>query len=399
MKRLLLAASLAIPAAPLQASDHIDGSVTTKHRVADLTDLFAFPTPDRPGWLTIILDTYTAVAPTGHFSDKVNYTFYVRRAARREGERPGFDTRDEVAIRCTFVTPHDDAAHTATCATDGGLSATVKYSAVDGPMAAAPSGGLRLFAGQRADPFFFNAVFTTAYSSKGRLLAPLDQNLIDGLNTLAVVLEVEIRQLYPKDPPTLLAVAADSTTQDAADAPVRRLDRIGRPEVSNITLVTHNDETDLRDTYNADRPFAVAADHAQTYREQIGRNLTFFDAIDQHTDWTEANRLALADLLVDDFLVVDTALPCDQASYLEIERSLLAHQAHTTCGGRKPAEDVVDVLLGLYTGGLAGKPIRDGVDHATHAPTTTFPYLAAPDLSNPSKLKIFLTNKALKAAE
>src|SRR5262245_13054084 len=40
--------------APVSASDHLDGPVTTARRAADLTDLFAYPTPGQPGFLTII---------------------------------------------------------------------------------------------------------------------------------------------------------------------------------------------------------------------------------------------------------------------------------------------------------------------------------------------------------
>lgn len=271
------------------ASDHIDGPVTTKHRVADLTDLFAFPTPQRSGFLTIILDVYTAVAATGHFSDKVTYTIYLRRAAIRAGDHPGFDTSDEVALHCTFVTPHDHNAHPATCKTDGGLGATVSYNQVR-PLAAAD--GLRMFAGQRSDPFFFNAIFAAAYSSRGKLVAPLDQDTIKGLNALSVVIDVEVKKLFPTHPPSLLALAAESTTRDSASAPVRRIDRLGRPEISNVTLVARDKDPEVRDQYNAERPFAVPADHASTYRERAARNLAFFDQIDRRTDWTDADRLA-----------------------------------------------------------------------------------------------------------
>lgn len=88
---------------PLGASDHLDGPVTTGHRATELTDRYAFPTPNRAGVLTLLLDAYTAVAPDGHFSDKVDDTLHVRRAQVRQGDRPGFDTSDEVAILCTFV--------------------------------------------------------------------------------------------------------------------------------------------------------------------------------------------------------------------------------------------------------------------------------------------------------
>ena len=100
----------------------------------------------------------------------------------------------------------------------------------------------------------------------------------------------------------------------------------------------------IRDRYNADPSFAIPDDHAKMYRERIAKNIRFFDRIDGRTDWTDTDRMALAALLTDDFLVVDISRPCEKSSYFEIERSLFAHTPHKTCGGRKPAEDIMDVL-------------------------------------------------------
>ena len=55
---------------PGLASDHIDGPVTTKHGVTDITDLYAFPTPGKPGNLSLVLDVSPAVLKNGHFSDR-----------------------------------------------------------------------------------------------------------------------------------------------------------------------------------------------------------------------------------------------------------------------------------------------------------------------------------------
>lgn len=381
---LPIAAVLTILAGPLQASDHLDGPASSDDSVVDLTDLFAFPTPEAPGSLTIILDVYPVVSPSGHFSDAVSYTIYVRRAAIRQGDAPAFDTSDEVAIRCTFATPQDHADHLATCKTDRGLGATVKVGEV---LPHGSDDGLRLFAGQRSDPFFFDAVFAAAYSVEGKLVPPRGHDIIEGTNVLSVVIDVDVDALFPGDPPTLLALAAETLTQDPASAPVRRLDRLGRPEITNVTLVAHDDEPVLHDQYNADRPFEVAADHASLYRERIAKNLAFFDGVDGHTDWTDGGRFALTDLLVDDFLVVDLARPCDQPAYFEIERSLLTGRQHQTCGGRRPTDDIMDVLFGLYAGGLDGPPISDGVEHTSQTISDQFPYLAAPDTSPQSGIK------------
>ncbi|MGZ3742016.1 MAG: DUF4331 family protein, partial [Bdellovibrionota bacterium] len=107
-----------LTAAPLFASDHIDGPVTMKNRVADLTDLYVFPTPKKPGTLSVILDTYPLVGKAGHFSDKVTYTLRFRRAAiKGTGDHPFFDTTDEQTLVCTFKTPEITSDHVVTCKT------------------------------------------------------------------------------------------------------------------------------------------------------------------------------------------------------------------------------------------------------------------------------------------
>src|SRR5881397_1943328 len=54
MQKIRLAILLSgLALTPIFASDHIDGPITTKHKVGDLTDLFAFPTPNASGSLTL----------------------------------------------------------------------------------------------------------------------------------------------------------------------------------------------------------------------------------------------------------------------------------------------------------------------------------------------------------
>jgi hypothetical protein len=385
-----------LAAAGLGASDHIDGPVTTAHRVGDLTDLYAFPTEGRAGFLTVILAAYPLVPRDGHFSEKVTYTLLLRRAAIREsagsgaaagaGEpgTPGFLTSDEVAIDCTFETPAHPAPHAATCRSTNGLEARGRFDAVEVP---APGGALRLWAGRRADPFFLNADFFS-HAIEGTLDPPADDDVLRGANVLAVALEVDLARLFGTVP-ELLAVAAESTTRDAPGAPRRRLDRIGRPEITNLSLAARG-EADARDRYNLDGPFAVAARARDRYREQLARNIAHFDGLDGRTDWREGEREALATLLVDDFLVIDPGEPFLDGSFLAIERAILRRKTHRGCGGRHPAEDALDTLYTLYVAGPGGAPVRDGVDRPSAPFSPEFPHLAPPDLTFLSGLRVWL---------
>ena len=375
------------------ASDHIDGPVTTAHRVADLTDLFAFPTPRKPGSLSVILDTYPFVSASGHFTDKVNFNLIFRKATIKAfnaaPEVAGFEVTDEITMNCTFKTPAITSNHVVTCKTSNGLFASSRYEEVSERH---QGDDFRLYAGMRSDPFFFNSDFATTAARKGKLLPPKNSNPISALNILTIVIEIDLSKLYPTNTPSLIAVAAETTTQDSPTAPVRRLDRIGRPEITNVSLVDH-DEADLRDLYNLDRPFSVSEGHLKLYRQRLSKNLAFFDAIDGHTDWTPLDRENLARILADDYLVVDISKPCTGDFYLEIEKALLHKREHSTCGGRKLNDDVMDTLFTLYIGGLDGNRIRDGVDEPSEKVSDQFPYLAAPNLSLWSRMKTFLARK------
>jgi hypothetical protein len=373
------------------ASDHIDGPVTTRHRVADLTDLYVFPTPQQPGFVTFILNVYPIVPGDGHFSEKVSYTIFVRRAAPRPtAHGASFATSDEVDITCAFTAPHDTAEHMVSCSGPHGLLARSRYGVVPAKQA---NNGVRLYAGMRADPFFFNADFATD-AIEGKLNAPKDDNVMAGVNVLSVVIDIELRQLYPANVPTMIAVAAESTTRDTPRAALRRLDRVVRPEFTNVSLAAVN-ARDLRDRHNLHRPFHVPPEQQRGYQEKLARNIAFYDALDGRTDWRAAARNDLAAMMAEDFLVLDVSKPCGAQSFLVIEKAVLRGEAWKTCGGRTPNDDIMDTLFTLYVAGISGKPVRDGVDRPAAAISSTFPYLAAPDLGTWSLVRGFLARKVL----
>ena len=91
----------------------------------------------------------------------------------------------------------------------------------------------------------------------------------------------------------------------------------------------------------------------------------------------------MTELLLADFLVVDTSKPFTDGGFLEIERAVLAGRPHTTCGGRPLNDDIVDILYTLLVGGVDGPRISDGVDQATQPATRSFPYLCGPNPEPP----------------
>ena len=366
-----------VPLSPLLASDHIDGPVTINHAVADITDLFAFPSPDHPGHLALILNVYNAVAFNGHFSDKVTYSFLVRHASiRGAGEEPGFDTSGDYRVACTFETPHTPfAPHWVTCKSSSGTSVRQRVGEVNGQAA---TGGLRVFAGRRSDPFFFNLAWSRAASEKGKLLPPNDDNVMQNRNILSIVLVIDIEKELGLSEGSLFAVAAETTTQDDGGA-TRQIDRVGRPEITNVSMAPHpHDEIELRDLYNDEKSFSALGPNVAKFRKRLRDNVDFYDDLDHKDDWTPKLADQLVEILLNDYQVVDVSKPYAADTYFEIEHSILHGKPHSTCGGRAPNDDVMDTLYTLLIN--AGNPprLRDGVDQPTRLATNTFPYLAEP---------------------
>jgi hypothetical protein len=373
------------------SSDHIDGPVTMQHRVADLSDLYAFPTPKKPGFLTVILNTYPIVPKEGHFSEKVSYTFYIRKASvQGSADRPAFATGEEVAITCSFVTPTEHENHVATCK-GGGLETVSNFNEV---VSSEDSPNLRVYAGKRSDPFFFNSDWATAASAKGKLLPPKNNDVMSQTNILSIVLEVNTNKIFAK-PHTLFAIATEAMAKDSAEAKPKRMDRLGRPEVTNVSMVSHKNDAELRDQFNEHRPFQVDSASQQAFKERLVKNITYYDGLDKQQNWSETAKDSLATMIAEDFLVVDISKPCNGDTFFEIEKSLFLHKPYETCGGRQLTDDIMDTLFTIYIAGIDGKRIKDGVDHPHREVSTSFPYLAEPDLSLTARGKAFIARKLL----
>jgi len=372
---LLVLAALAFGSVTF-ASDHIDGPVTTQHRIGDLVDLYAFPTPGKAGSLSVILNTYPIVPDGGHFSEKVSYNFYLRRAQIRVAGQPvGFDTSDEVTISCSFVTPDNVAAHVATCKTSNGKMASAKFNSIQ---KARVGDDFRLFTGMRLDPFFFDFAFALALGEKGKYPSvPFRLNVMHDINCLSIVMDIEVSKIFGDNPPSMIALAAQAVTDGGA----RQLDRVGRPEITNVSMIKR-DGVELRDIFNLDRPFEVTPLNQSQYQERLFRNIGHYDRVDGAVNWFEEARQPLAAVLADDFLVVDISKPCEAEGFLEIEKSILQGKRHKTCGGRKPVDDIMDVLFTLYVGGYDSKRVGDeiGVVDYTARMAKEYPYLSGPAL-------------------
>jgi hypothetical protein len=204
---------------------------------------------------------------------------------------------------------------------------------------------------------------------------------MDRTNILTVVLQFNIHQLFGRRV-KYIGVAALSRTLDRAGNGGRDqiLDRLGRPEVTNVTLVARGDAADIRDEFNLIPPFATLADEQkQMYVRRIKENLVHYDAVDARADWSVAQQEEYAQLITDDFLVFDASV-VTPARYFAIESQLLFGVAGAQFGGRGIEDDFMDTLFGVLIN-RGRSPVADGVNAPYKAPLQAFPYLADPDAS------------------
>jgi hypothetical protein len=148
MKRLslqltgLLALFALVPT--VQAADHRDGPAATANKDADINDVFAWMDPG--GQKVNLAMTFYPAAPTGTKpSDAVLYVFHVNSKQTFAATNP-----TEVRIICGF-----DAQQAISCW--AGDTEYVTGNADNSEGITSKSGKLRVFAGLRNDPFFFNA--------------------------------------------------------------------------------------------------------------------------------------------------------------------------------------------------------------------------------------------------
>ena len=85
-------------------SDHISGPRALAEPIADITDVYAFPSPETPGRLVLVINTLPFAPPAGRFSDGLIYRFRLR-PLRRGGPRGSapFDVgAEEMVFDCVF---------------------------------------------------------------------------------------------------------------------------------------------------------------------------------------------------------------------------------------------------------------------------------------------------------
>jgi hypothetical protein len=166
-----------------RAADHRDAPGSQADPAADINDVYVFRSKD-PGAgatkRTVFVMTVVPLAEeTNRFSDKVDYEFRIEEIGGT----------GKFSIKCNA-----DAASVQkiTCAGPGGASKSVEFNVVDAGSAA--NDDVRVFAGLRDDPFFFDLDAFKSVTTTGNPAPLLDNTGTDFFadkNTLALIVDVK----------------------------------------------------------------------------------------------------------------------------------------------------------------------------------------------------------------
>ncbi len=364
-------------------SDHISGPRALADPIADITDVYAFPSPEGADRLVLVVNTLPMAKPSDLFSGGLVYRFRLRPLTRATTDGPGWQfvpADEEHVLDCVFSTPDpaaDAPVQEGTCTSPTGETVSFRVNDPQGGSGA----GIRVFAGTRWDPFIMDAraALTTLATHELAFTDP-GSIFLDGKNVLSVVIELDTRGLGGG----LVGVVAETLTRGNFNV---RIERVGRPEVKNMMLAPKefdrvNRDLEIRDLYNMEDAFHPGGTYGGAYRARLNANLAFWDGLDGKVDWPtdEDGNHPLTDLVLADFLVVDVTKPyLERGSFLEIELAARRGQPHQTCGGRTLNDDVMDTIFTQLVNAGHGPTIRDGVDSATRPASGTFPYLAPPN--------------------
>jgi uncharacterized protein DUF4331 len=297
--------------------------------------------------------------------------------------------KKEYIFSCRFAAPVESKGggqfvQEGTCTASTGQAVSFRVNDEQGGQAQ----GLRVFAGQRMDPFFFDGARAgQTLMTRQLAFAKVGSSAVFRQNVLSIVVELDIAEMFAAGDGPLFAVVGET----ARAGPITlRLERFGRPEIKNLILSPKgfdavNRDIEIRDLYNQEDAFKLGPAYLGAYRARMNANLAAWDGVDGKTDWPpDAHGIhPLTEFLLGDFMVVDISKPFSEDSYFEIERTLLKGTAHQTSGGRSLNDDSMDTLLTILINAGNGPRISDGVDKQAVPASRVFPYLAPPEPNPP----------------
>lgn len=353
------AAVLATLAGPARAADHRDAPTVQTDPAADINDIYAFVNPNHPSDVVLVMtvNPFTAPGVPAYFAPDVLYQFkidntghyvedlVIQAAFSRQGA-------DQMVTVVGPAAPARRLVGSVNLALNTQRGPTVTGPA-DGSTITTGPGGMKVFAGLRDDPFFFDLIYVERFLGilpGGPVTRAPGIDFFAGMNVSAIVIELPAAMLKGSLGNTLHIWGTTSrafTTQrnplygNFDSPPSIQEDRMGLPTINTVLVPRPRKDEFNRTVPSQDRHLFRAAVLASL----VGINK---DA---------AYSGPIADALLPDVLTLDVT---KTAGFLN---------------GRRPQDDVIDAVLNLASKGAV---TSDGVNQNDVAFLTDFPFLAPP---------------------
>ena len=387
---LILGLAVAGTAGFVNASDHDDGETELKGRNLNLTDLYVFREVDQkpsasPDNLVLVMNTNprSVARQQYYFSTKARYEFMVSRVADKDASPTG---TPDVTLRFTFAAPGGNGQQPYTMEVVEGGKTTSTVTGQTTPLGANPDvksaavGGsqVKVFAGLREDPFYFDVEQFFRVRAGALGIGPKvgfrePGKAVDfaaGYNVNAIAVQI---------PTALLKGGSQATTFDVwqtistgSGQKFTQVERLARPAVNEGLVVTNDFLNTLNSVTPAFEASALAgqqpaAGAAGPIVGEVKRTLKALGNDDARTD-------ALVGAFLPDVMRIDTTGPSGYGNALNAKGSPIR--------GRLLKDDVIDITLSVLTNGaIKGDNVSyegtPGNPSQGHDPLIAdFPYLA-----------------------
>ncbi len=319
-----------VAAINVQAADHLEAPTAAADGRLDITDLYAFQSPESADSTVIVMAVNPLAGVNGGttFKSRSKYEVLIDDGSAKPTK-----------VRVRFNKPKPNGKQVMKVFIDGEKVAKGRTGTTHNL-----PGGISATAGLYDDPFFFDlAAFNDQVKAAGGDRTFCDGSEADflaGTNVNAIVFEI------PND-----TFASSNLAIWARTGSGGVIDRVGRPAIATV-LIPDGSEDD----FNKTKPKKDLA----KWGSDVKATLLALSGLDG-TPYSDAEAQGITEFLLPDVLTIDTSMPTGFPN------------------GRGLADDVIDAELGIVTGGFfGGSPVltSDCVPENDKPFRTSFPYLA-----------------------
>jgi hypothetical protein len=403
-----LAAAVTLGPGDGTASSHREAPLIADDPSADLTDVYAFRSPDKPSTVTVLANVvpgedpaagpnWYTFSPGARYNLKIDTTGDVRPDViyrftfqRRTGQFFLGDTAQPFTVTRIAKGKTTVVARGTTAPNNIGRRSTPEYRSIAAKSVVSFDGGAsKAFAGQRDDPFFgdIGAIFDLVAIRKGTGNMGGGKDFFAGYAVHTFGVQVPIADLAAKNGTIGVWASVDRQRVTTRGAATRssggwvQVNRLGNPLVNEVII-----PTGLKDRWNALQPWSesqfrkyyetpiLAAVINKLYKlgvPETGRD----DLVSVLL--TGVPKLNLTGPKLADVLRLNLTIPVTKSPN---RLGVLGGDNQGWPNGRRLDDDVIDIAEQAVGGFLKGTklPLGDGVNTDDVQLLDTFPYVADP---------------------